>query len=68
MRYSVVPVVAILFAPFACGQTSRGTVTGTVSDPSEAVVTGAAVKLLNTSTGVRRESVTNGAGIYRFER
>jgi len=42
-------------------------VSGTVSDPSSAVVSGAGVALTNTATGVRRTTTTNEAGIYRFD-
>jgi len=41
-----------------------GTVAGTVSDPTGAVVAGAAVKLTDTSTGTSRTTVTNDAGRY----
>jgi len=41
-----------------------GTVVGTVSDPTGAVVVGAAVKLTDTSTGISRTTVTNDAGRY----
>jgi hypothetical protein len=51
----------------ASGQSSRGTVTGLVSDSSRAVVSGAAVELTNTSTKVVRSATTNEAGIYRFD-
>jgi outer membrane receptor protein involved in Fe transport len=48
-------------------QTSRGTVTGTVTDSSGAVVSNASVRLKQTSTNVTRETVSNGAGVYRFD-
>jgi hypothetical protein len=56
-----------LLAVLAQAQTSRGTVTGTVTDPSEGVVGGASVELVHIATGVRRRAITNAAGIYRFE-
>jgi outer membrane receptor protein involved in Fe transport len=49
------------------GQTSRGTVSGTVFDKTGAVVVGAKVELKNNGTGVIRTSQTNEAGIYRFD-
>ena len=68
----VLPRVSPLTAAFvlaiaAQGQTSRGTVSGTVTDPSGAVVAGASVVLTQTATGVRRSAATNEAGIYRFD-
>ena len=48
-------------------QTSRGTVTGTVLDPSGAVITGARVTLNGVETGVHRSTVANESGTYRFD-
>lgn len=49
------------------GQTSRGTVTGTVVDPNGAVIAGAEVTLTSSQTKVGRTTTTNGEGLYRFE-
>ena len=48
-------------------QTSRGTVSGLVTDASGAVVSGASVELLNVATGVTRRSQTTESGLYRFD-
>jgi hypothetical protein len=45
---------------------SSGTVLGTVSDPSAAVVPGADVQLLNTATGQRMQTQTSTSGAYAF--
>ncbi len=45
-------------------QAGSGTITGTLTDPSGAVVPGAAVAILNTNTGVVRNTTTNDSGIY----
>ncbi len=45
-------------------QTYRASVRGTVTDPSEALVTGATVRLVNTETGETRTAVTDGDGNY----
>ncbi|PYY23191.1 MAG: hypothetical protein DMG62_08805 [Acidobacteria bacterium] len=47
--------------------TSRGTVTGTVTDPSGALVANATVILTEPATDVSRRTTTNSAGIYRFD-
>jgi hypothetical protein len=64
-------IVALLFAVFsmACihpayGQTITGTVSGTVTDASGAVVSGAKVIVINTATGVATPTTTNDSGIY----
>jgi hypothetical protein len=43
-----------------------GEVTGTLTDPSGAVVPGATVTLKNRDTGATQTTVTNGSGSYRF--
>ncbi|HXJ41205.1 MAG TPA: TonB-dependent receptor [Bryobacteraceae bacterium] len=48
-------------------QTSRGTVTGIVTDPSAAVVANAAIQLTNNGTNIVRSATTNEAGIYRLD-
>ena len=62
---SFAAVLALAIA--AQAQTSRGTVSGTVMDASGAVVPGASVLVVGTETGVRRSTLTNEAGIYRFD-
>ena len=51
----------------AWAQTSRGTVTGIVSDPSGAAVAAAQVELRGVSTGAVRRATSNEAGLYRFD-
>ena len=45
----------------------RAAIRGTITDPSGAVVAGAHVELKSPHTGLTRESVTGGAGIYEFD-
>jgi outer membrane receptor protein involved in Fe transport len=67
--------VRLLYAAFAIflaaittvAQTSRGTVSGTITDPNGAVVVGAEVILTNQETRVTRNTVTNSEGFYRFD-
>src|SRR5579862_9676592 len=48
------------------GSTNTGTVAGTVTDPSGAVVSGATVILTDVATGTPRTAKTNNAGHYLF--
>src|SRR5437763_13680571 len=64
-RISTISILTLAVAAHA--QTSRGTVSGTVTDPSGAVTSSARVALTQTETGVRRTTITNEAGIYRFD-
>jgi hypothetical protein len=45
-------------------QLDRGAITGTVTDPSGAVVPGAKIAIRNQGTNVKYESATTGAGDY----
>src|SRR5256885_17263209 len=45
-------------------QSDRGTITGTVTDPSGAVVSNAKITATNGSTGAVRETTTSGEGNY----
>jgi hypothetical protein len=58
---------AVLALALARAQTSRGTVTGVVLDPSGAVITGAHVTLTGLRTGARFSTESNNAGLYRFD-
>ena len=55
------------FTSVAVGQTSRGTVTGLVTDTQKASIANASVDLTNSSTRVRRSTETNESGLYRFD-
>jgi len=60
-------IAALMLAAEARAQTSRGAVSGTVTDHSGALIARANITLTHSQTGVRRSSLTNDAGIYRFE-
>jgi hypothetical protein len=47
-------------------QVPTGTINGRVTDPGNAVVTGAQVVVVNQSTKVPRETITNSDGLYLF--
>ncbi len=61
-------LVGLLILPVLAGmlwaQADRATITGTVTDPSGAVIPGVAVTATNIDTGVHLNAVTNEAGIY----
>jgi len=50
----------------ATAQVDEGSITGTVTDTSGAVVPGAHVTLLNTEQGLTIETISNGSGSYSF--
>lgn len=60
-------MLIVLGITFSFAQTTRGTVTGSVTDPSGAVVAKASVALVDKATNVTRTTETNNAGIYRFD-
>src|SRR5262252_6932231 len=53
-----------LFAPIAFGQTDRGTITGTVSDATAAVIPGVAIEAKNVQTGAVYQAGTSETGNY----
>src|SRR5262249_55568565 len=53
-----------LMTGLVTGQTFRGTILGTVTDPSGAVVTGAKVTVKNVNTGLERTTQTSADGSY----
>jgi hypothetical protein len=58
--------LSLLFAAAAVAQTSRGSISGTVLDPTGAVVSGASVKLEQPDTGFTQTTVTTDAGLFSF--
>ena len=50
----------------AYAQLTRGTIHGTVQDPSGAVIANAGVKIVNTATNIQRSTTSNSEGLYRF--
>jgi hypothetical protein len=57
-------LVICLPKPALSQNTNSGEIRGTVTDKSGAVIPGVTVTLINVDTGVTKEFVTNGAGIY----
>jgi hypothetical protein len=57
-------LLLLFFVSSVAAQTHRGSIRGTVSDPNNAVVPGAAVKLINTETNETRETTSGSEGEY----
>src|SRR5947199_2735446 len=64
---NIVRLVALLastasFSPLLFGQTAQ--ITGTVTDSSSAVITGAGITVTNVDTGTTRKALSNDEGYY----
>src|SRR5262249_45228527 len=71
MKKSVRCVLPAVLAVFLCvsvsvAQQITGSITGSVIDPTGAAVSGVAVKLTNSGTGVVQSTTTNSSGDFRF--
>ena len=64
MKLRLLVVFVLLSTAMLVGQTFRGTILGSVSDPSGAYVAGASVKVRNMATGQERTTVTSADGSY----
>jgi hypothetical protein len=63
----VVALIALAFTPmFSSAQADRGAITGTITDPSGAVIPGVQVTATNPATGATFTSVSNNSGIYNL--
>jgi len=60
-------VLVVAAAAAVSAQTSRGTVTGIVSDQNGSVISGAEAELKNSATNQVRTTKTNDSGLYRFD-
>src|SRR5258708_17825406 len=64
MKVRMIVVFVLLAAVSLSAQTFRGTILGTVTDPSGAVVAGAKVTAKNVGTGLERTTDTSADGSY----
>ena len=64
MKLRLLVLFILLSTTLLLGQTFRGTILGSVTDPSGAVVAGATVKIRNLGTGLERTTVTSADGSY----
>ncbi len=58
--------VFVFLTPVRAQSLLSGDIVGVVTDPSSAVISGAAVDLLNTDTGATQSTATDSNGFYRF--
>src|SRR5271165_754284 len=67
MRLAAIPLFLAISILHAYGQSiSSGTVQGTVTDPSGALIVGAQARLANPVTGFQQTATTDTSGTYRF--
>jgi len=60
----VIAVCLILSASLVFAQSDRGTITGTVADPTNAVIPGASILVTNSETGTKYETISTETGNY----
>src|SRR5207244_9008013 len=61
--------VALLFVSlciFGFGQSTYGTISGTIEDPTKALIPGVTVTATNVGTGIVATTLSNEAGVYTF--
>jgi hypothetical protein len=63
----IVGVTILLTQIVIHGQTTTGSVSGTVTDPGNAVIAGATVTVTSVNTGAERTGVTNSSGAFDFQ-
>ncbi|MEO7660325.1 MAG: carboxypeptidase-like regulatory domain-containing protein, partial [Pyrinomonadaceae bacterium] len=59
--------LALLTTQIAIHAQTTGSMSGTVTDPSGAVVPGATVTVVNTATGAERSAVASSTGAFDFQ-
>src|SRR5258708_30047824 len=62
----VVVILELVWCSPSFGQVVKGSISGFVTDPQNAVVPGATVTATNTETGVAYTTTTDSAGIFRI--
>jgi outer membrane receptor protein involved in Fe transport len=65
--FAVFTILLFAFNAALQAQVLYGSLTGNVTDPSGAFVSGAKVEALNTLTGVTQTATTDADGVYRFQ-
>jgi hypothetical protein len=67
LRLIATIVVSLFLTAPALAQTSKGFFVGNITDPNGAVIEGAQVKIVNTNTGVTRDTTSTADGSFRFD-
>ncbi len=65
-RLAFVLLLIVSSGSTAIAQLTRGFISGTVTDTTEAIIAGAQVTIKNKATNLSRTAETNAAGVYRF--
>ena len=65
-KFLALVALPLLISATALAQTFRGSINGTITDPSGAVVSGAKVTATEVATAVVRDTVSSGAGEFSF--
>ena len=66
--YPALPVLlagVLLLTPNVTAQTGQGTLTGTITDSTGAIIPGVSVSIINQANGFAYSAVSNAEGIYR---
>ena len=63
-RTTFVGALVFVLAAVGLGQTTTGTIVGTITDPSQAAIAGVAVTITNVDTGIARSVTTNAVGEF----
>jgi uncharacterized membrane protein len=66
LMLAVMLLTLLIMSIQAFGQSTRGSVSGTVQDTSKAVLPGAVVTVTNVDTGIKSTSKANSAGSYNI--
>lgn len=64
--FALLMIAVFVLGYNAAAQSASGTIQGTVTDPSGAVVSGAKVEITDPVSAFHRETITGGAGDFRF--
>src|ERR1017187_1970465 len=64
MKFSLVAVAALILPLGLFAQEFRGTLGGTITDPSGSAIAGAKITVTETNTGTKNESLTDSGGQY----
>ncbi len=59
-------IVVLLCLPISLSAAANGNISGTLKDPSGAVVQGATITLVNTALKSEYKTISNGEGFYSF--